>query len=608
MMRFAVSIAAALAAAILLAQAPQPLPPPYAPSPEELQQIREKKDQLSAKLRTLRAADDLLGDVAIYDKAADWILRHPEEFYTKAYVANTLAVLDTGLQRADQLAKGESPWATRKGRVSRAYRSQVDGSLQPYGMVIPEAYDPAKPSRLDVVLHGRAATMNEVSFLFAHDSPKPLASDPQVLTLGVYGRTNNAYRWAGESDVFEALDSVRKRYKVDENRIVLRGFSMGGAGAWHIGLHYPDRWAGIEAGAGFNETMKYAHVTSIPDWQERTLNIYDAMKYALNAVNVPTVGYGGQIDPQLRASQNIQEQLASEGIKSAELKALFLVGPKTPHRWHPDSKKESDRFLDEAAARGRTAPDRIRFVTYTPRYPQCYWISVRELEHIYNRADVDARREGESAVLTTKNVARISIADARKVTIDGQGVGPGGEYEKLNGAWKRASRENGLAKRPGLQGPIDDAFAQPFMVVRPPSQFQKDWAKWMRGDLRVKSEEQVTSSDLAAYNLVIFGDPASSKLIGRINKKLPVRWEEDQIVLNGVRYSAAEHTLMMIYPNPLNHKRYVVLNTGHTFGEREFKGTNALLFPRLGDWAIVRKSDGQVVKAGIFDRQWRLER
>ena len=40
------------------------------------------------------------------------------------------------------------------------------------------------------------------------------------------------------------------------------------------------------------------------------------------------------------------------------------------------------------------------------------------------------------------------------------------------------------------------------------------------------------------------------------------------------------------------------LNRGLTMGEKEFKGTNALLFPRLGDYAVIRKSDGAVVLAG----------
>jgi hypothetical protein len=96
-------------------------------------------------------------------------------------------------------------------------------------------------------------------------------------------------------------------------------------------------------------------------------------------------------------------------------------------------------------------------------------------------------------------------------------------------------------------------------------------------------------------------------LIGKINSKLPVRWSSSEIVAGDQRFPAADHTIALIYPNPLNTSRYVVLNSGHTFGEKEFRGTNALLFPRLGDWAVVRKSDGAVVAAGLFNEHWQLE-
>ena len=74
---------------------------------------------------------------------------------------------------------------------------------------------------------------------------------------------------------------------------------------------------------------------------------------------------------------------------------------------------------------------------------------------------------------------------------------------------------------------------------------------------------------------------------------------------NGKKYDAAGHVPVMIYPNPLNPKRYVVLNSGHTFGEKEFRGTNALLFPRLGDYAVV-SPDGTVAVSGFFNESWQF--
>ena len=570
--------------------AANPLSPPYKPTSGELQQIRAKTDELATALKGLKADDALLADVEIYHKAAVWIVRYAdEEFYTKRYVADTLAVLDRGLARAKELAAGKSSWPTQKGRLVRAYRSRVDGSVQPYALTIPENHD----GRLDVVLHGRGATLNEVSFIAVHDTGKPTLPNQHHITLEVYGRGNNAYRWAGETDVFEALASVQARYKIDPRRIVLRGFSMGGAGAWHLGLHHPDRWAAVEAGAGFTETKRYAKLDNISAYQDATLHIYDATDYALNAVNVSFIGYGGEDDGQLQGSVNIREALAKEGFRftpdglnwlTKDLVALFLVGPKTGHKFHPDSKQRSEQFIQGVLP--QKTPRNFRFVTYTTRYNRCFGIEVLALEKHYQRAEVELR----DGVLKTHNIASLRI--------DGKEVRP---------------MPAGLRKTHGLQGPIDDAFMDSFLCVAPSGAssprletFRRDFAKWMHGDVRVKTADAVTAADIADHNLILFGDPATNKLITQIADKLPIRWTNGAIVVGAQQFSAAEHTLAMIYPNPLNPRRYVVLNTGHTFGEKEFRGTNALLYPRLGDYAVI-KHDGTVAIAGLFDENWELK-
>jgi hypothetical protein len=191
--------------------------------------------------------------------------------------------------------------------------------------------------------------------------------------------------------------------------------------------------------------------------------------------------------------------------------------------------------------------------------------------------------------------------------IDGQQMRQGAHFEKLNGKWRVAKPLSGMRKQHGLQGPIDDAFMDSFLVVNPPDKFQQEWEKWMRGDLRTKQAERVTPQDIAAHNLVLFGDASSNPLIAKINSKLPVRWSGPEIVAGDQHFAASDHTIALICPNPLNTSKYVVLNSGHTFGDKEFRGTNALLFPRLGDWAVIRKSDGAVVAAGLFNDNWQLE-
>ncbi len=106
-----------------------------------------------------------------------------------------------------------------------------------------------KKWRIEVVLHGRNSGLTEVSFLHQHNGDKPAPSDLDHVRIDIFGRGNVAYRWAGEVDVSEAVDNflnveqrLRRGELLDINRGVLRGFSMGGAGTWHLGLHAPERW------------------------------------------------------------------------------------------------------------------------------------------------------------------------------------------------------------------------------------------------------------------------------------------------------------------------------------------------------------------------------
>src|SRR5262249_10040230 len=151
--------------------------------------------------------------------------------------------------------------------------------------------DTRKKWRLDVVLHGRDASLTEVKFLHAHTGDKP-APAHDFIQLDIYGRGNNAYRWAGETDVFEAIDAflagerlLGREQLLDPKRVVLRGFSMGGAGTWHLGLHTPDRWCVLGPGAGFTTTHGYLKnlPDKLPDYIEKCLRIYDAVDYAENA-------------------------------------------------------------------------------------------------------------------------------------------------------------------------------------------------------------------------------------------------------------------------------------------------------------------------------------
>jgi hypothetical protein len=139
------------------------------------------------------------------------------------------------------------------------------------------------------------------------------------------------------------------------------------------------------------------------------------------------------------------------------------------------------------------------------------------------------------------------------------------------------------------------------------------WRKQFRGEARVKNDEAITDADIAAHNLILWGDPTSNKILAKIADKLPIRWGTDTIQLGDKSYPASSHVPVMIYPNPLNPKRYVVLNSGFTFREYDYLN-NARQVPKLPDYAIIdikvpvsSRAPGGIAAAGFFGENWELK-
>ena len=161
---------------------------------------------------------------------------------------------------------------------------------------------------------------------------------------------------------------MKQQYDVDVDRIVLFGFSMGGAGSWSIASHYPDIWAAVHAGAGFAETRLFyddtlrpqdgpsgeygepslpppegpidgsihVDVDIVPGYEKLLWGEGDATCYVRNLFNIPYVlAYSGENDRQLQASRIMQAAYAEEGRHLPH-----IIGPGMGHAYHPDTRDE----------------------------------------------------------------------------------------------------------------------------------------------------------------------------------------------------------------------------------------------------------------------------
>src|SRR5688572_26150621 len=114
------------------------IPPPGIAIPDaDRAELEAGVKKLGEEIEALRPKyPERMADLLIYHKAVDWALRHNEFFDVKEIpVAKNL--LQIGSERARQLREGTANWWISRGVVHLGYLSRIDGSVQPYKLVIP---------------------------------------------------------------------------------------------------------------------------------------------------------------------------------------------------------------------------------------------------------------------------------------------------------------------------------------------------------------------------------------------------------------------------------------------------------------------------------------
>ncbi len=648
-----------------LADQVRPIPPPgIAVPPEKEEELRSKVKALGSAISNLRKREKnreftahYLPDVEICFRGPDFALSYGE-FYKPAEFEFAIELLNIGLSRAASLWEGEAPWTRMTGPVIRGYRSKIDDSAQPYGLEIPANYDfrATDSRRLDVWFHGRGETLSEVAFLQQRIKGQGGKIAPaDTIILHPYGRYSNANKFAGEVDLLEALDHLNRDYRIDENRTLVRGFSMGGAACWQFAVHFPGLWTAAQPGAGFSETPDFlrtfqGETFNAPWWEEKLWRWYNATDWAVNLTNLPTIAYSGEIDRQKQAADSMVAAAEKEGLR-----LLHLIGPQTAHAFHPETLTEIEKRLASIAKNGRNrVPRTVRFVTHTLRYDTAHWVRMDRLSEHWEPGRIEATMsEPNRILLKTSGTDAFSlhfapgdcpldllsspVAELDGVELPLPKVWSDRSWQvyfdrESSGRWKvgeTAEVEDKLRKRHGLQGPIDDAFMDSFVIVTPSGKPQHDlhgewvhsernravneWRRHFRGEARVKSETDLSEEDHKNHHIILWGDPAANATLSRLLPKLPVTWTKDELTVAGQTYDASHHTLALIYPNPENPDRYLVLNSSFTFREYDYLN-NARQTPKLPDWAVIdmrtppsSRYPGKIVAAGFFDEQWRFK-
>jgi predicted esterase len=265
------------------------------------------------------------------------------------------------------------------------YFSRIDQTEQPYRVYVPSSYEGQRPIPCVIAMHG---TGGNESSLFEDKRLPPgtlgrVAEKHGVLMVSPHGRGTTEYRGIGENDIFCVLAEVRKRYRIDGERIYLTGQSMGGTGAAYLGLHHPDLFAAVAPLApAYSFPWLAANLQHVPSWWIQGAK--DAGFYLVGAA----VG--------------IDRMRALGGPVKYDL---------IPDEEHPAGLKRIDDVVGWLKGHQRVAhPRDYVFEVDTPLHGRAYWTAVDAIATPGKVATVRAKAEGDRRVrLDLENVASLAF-------------------------------------------------------------------------------------------------------------------------------------------------------------------------------------------------------
>ncbi len=552
------------------------------------------------------------------------------------------------------LAEGTDPYFDKRNQVQRrGYRSAIDHKLHEYVLYVPPAWRETGDSRLGLVisLHGLGSKpMKAIQSVFGlpleegenkhqrNRHPKPVSPVPYFV-LAPEGFGASAYREYGEADILEVMAEVQRRYRIDPSRIYLTGASMGGIGAASLPFHYPDRFAAAAPLCGYHSYFLYGGLKGVPllPWERFLLEHRSNVYWAVNGRYLPLfVVHGLKDSPgHSRVLVNRYRELGYQ---------VKFDTPNLRHNVWDETYRDRRIFRYFAQFRKKAHPREITFRTARLRYRSSHWITIDDVAAFDRWSQVNATWHRNNHIqVTTDNLEAITLendpvlrSDGEvRITIDGEEVGdmdveaPRWHVKKEQGRWIGGTLPpcKRLCKKPGLAGPIRDAMYEPLMFVYSTAlPAEEALARRLVEQMRsprpgttvhwpAKADTQVTPADIETHSLVIVGTPEGNTLLRKVAPHLPITVQGNAILVGAKRYPGENNAAALIYPNPLNPARYVVVHTAASLRGLFYAAHLPEILPDyiVYDGSTWQRKMGRVLDerpvldAGFFDKHWQVK-
>ncbi len=561
--------------------------------------------------------------------------------------------LETARAEAERLVAGEDPYKDRVGVFTKAYRSSVDDTLEPYGLYVPKSYDPGKAYPLLVSLHGatsnyllnrrRAFGLGNQPGESDYDAIRNDVTYPDVdfIVATPYGRGEVAgYAGIAEGDVLRVMDDVARAYNVDPDRVHLTGLSMGGGGTWQIGLRYPDRFASITPVCAVAHLAMFPRSAAMPSLDKELAELTSAMAVAENAVNQQVFIFHGDEDPAVPVEQSRKMVEIYKGLGWLDKSVRYFELPGVHHFAWDFSYRDASLFDRIREIRRNPFPEQVVYKTHSVRYNKAYWLRIDRIDHGMKLARIEGRRSAEVFEVTTDNLSAFSILTSPEIAPAGKPV-----EVRVNGkpAYKGpvtgkalsfvADKKGVFAQKPwpgapvgppdhpeaGLRGASLAQYAAHLYVYgtkgdaeaneasKKAAEAAADWGPNVRARFKVVADKDVTSDLMLGNNLVLFGNAKVNQIVAGIEGDLPVRQDDGGTKAGGKRVAGPTASFRIDYPNPVAPGRFVrVMGAASTPGFERLATTAPGKGPSPSADYVVVEEDGTVALEGLFRDDYKI--
>ena len=249
-----------------------------------------------------------------------------------------------------------------RGVVRASYKSETGEYF--YALDVPEGYDPSRTYQVRVQLHGGVGRIEQNT---PRDSAPlgRLAGAEQIYVIPYAWR--DAPWWGGRQvdNLHTILDLVKRRYNVDENRVVLSGVSDGGTGAYYVATRDTTPFASVLPLNGFVMVLR------------NEASDADGDLFVNNLVNKPMFIVNGGKDP-LYPTMVVDPYVAH--LKSGGVDLVYQPQPNAGHdtSWWPEVKDSFEAFV--AAHPRHPLPDTLSWSSGPPHIPsRAHWLVIDKL-------------------------------------------------------------------------------------------------------------------------------------------------------------------------------------------------------------------------------------